>query len=64
MQKLHHYADVEIEAIIRQEGWDRPLAPVHRVQLSGWFSLAFWGLRIYVAAMLAVVGYAFFHTPH
>ena len=61
MQKLTDYSEFEIEGIIREEGWDRPPAPVKQVRLSGWFALAFWGLRVYVLAMLAVVSYAFFH---
>ncbi len=64
MQKLNEYSAHEIEAIIRDEGWDRPLVPVHRVTPSGWFAFAFWGLRVYIVAMLAVLGYAFLHVLH
>ena len=64
MRKLHEYSDSQIEEIIRREGWDRSLPPVARIQVSGWLTLAFWGLRAYIIAMLAVVGFAFFHVAH
>jgi len=60
MQK-HNY-NSEIRAIIEREGWGLPLPPVKRLtSLSRWHQAAFWGLRVYVTAMLGVVAYAFFH---
>jgi hypothetical protein len=62
VRKLAEYSDIEIQGIVREEGWDQPLAPVRRVRLTLWLEVAFWALRVYILAMLGVVGYAFFHA--
>jgi anti-sigma-K factor RskA len=61
MRKLNEYSDTDIRAIVEAEEWDRPLTPVAQTRVSGWYAAAFWMLRLYVIAMVLVVGFAFFH---
>jgi hypothetical protein len=64
MQRLDAATEDAIRRIVEDEGWDRPPAPVERIRPSGWYTAAFWLLRLYVGAMLAVVTYAFAHGVH
>ena len=61
MKQLHEFDPVIIRRLIESEGWEKPLADVRRVQLTARQQAVFWGLRIYVVAMTAVVVWAFLH---
>ncbi|EQD74416.1 hypothetical protein B1B_02683, partial [mine drainage metagenome] len=51
MKDLDQYSSDELKALLADEGWDTPLAPVHRQQLKPWQQGVFWALRIYVVIM-------------
>ena len=61
MKQLHEFDPAAIRRLIESEGWEKPLADVRRVQLTHRQQVVFWGLRIYVAVMTAVVVWAFLH---
>lgn len=54
--------DAELHAVARDEGWLVPPAEVTRVALRPWQQAVFWGLRVYVAAMLVVMAIGFAHV--
>jgi len=49
----------DIDAIAVREGWDVPPPEVTRIVLRPWQQAVFWGLRIYIVAMLAVMAVGF-----
>jgi hypothetical protein len=51
-----------IAAIAHAEGWLKPLPPIARVTLRPWQRAVFWGLRVYIAIMLIVMGWGFVHA--
>nr|WP_288119623.1 hypothetical protein [Thiomonas sp.] len=61
MKQLHEFDPVVIRRLIENEGWEKPLVDVRRVQLTTRQQVVFWGLRIYVVVMTAVVIWAFLH---
>ena len=61
MKQLHEFDPVVIRRLIENEGWEKPLADVRRVQLTARQQVVFWGLRLYVVVMTAVVVWAFLH---
>ncbi|MGC9162902.1 MAG: hypothetical protein ACP5F9_05070 [Thiomonas sp.] len=61
MKHLHEFDPADIRRLIEREGWEKPLPPVERVQLTPWQQAVFWGLRLYVVVMTAVVVWAFVH---
>ena len=61
MKQLHEFDPVAIRRLIENEGWEKPLADVRRVQFTRTQQGVFWGLRIYVVVMTAVVVWAFLH---
>ncbi|MGC8507361.1 hypothetical protein [Acidithiobacillus sp.] len=61
MKPLHEFDPADIRRLIEREGWEKPLAPVQRVQLTTRQQAVFWGLRVYVVVMTAVVVWAFAH---
>lgn len=38
--------------------------PLTRAPIRGWIQFAFWGLRIYIVAMLVIVVVGFIHGNH
>ncbi len=64
MRDLDQYSEAELEALLAEEGWDEPLATVHRQQLKPWQQVVFWGLRIYVVIMCVIVLWAFTAGVH
>jgi hypothetical protein len=54
--------DAELTAIAHDEGWLVPPAEVTRVALRPWQQAVFWGLRVYIAAMLVVMAIGFAHV--
>ena len=61
MKQLHEFDPVVIRRLIENEGWEKPLPEVRRVQLTTRQQVVFWGLRLYVVVMTAVVVWAFLH---
>jgi hypothetical protein len=61
MKQLHEFDSVDIRQLVEREGWQKPLAPVHRVQLTTAQQAVFWSLRVYVVVMTTVVVWAFLH---
>ena len=61
MKELRDFHAQEIRRLIEQERWDEPLAQVKRTRLSPGQQVVFWGLRVYVLVMTAVVVWAFLH---
>ena len=55
-------AENGMAAIALEENWLAPLPEVTRITLSPWQQAVFWGLRIYIVVMLAVMGLAFFRN--
>ncbi|HWA81136.1 MAG TPA: hypothetical protein VG848_12610 [Acetobacteraceae bacterium] len=51
-----------IAAIAHAEGWLQPLPPITRITLRPWQRAVFWGLRVYIAIMLIVMGWGFVHA--
>ena len=49
----------DLDAIAVREGWHVPPPEVTRVVLRPWQQAVFWGLRIYIVAMLAVIAVGF-----
>ena len=54
--------DAELTSIAHDEGWLVPPAEVTRVALRPWQQAVFWGLRVYIAAMLVVMAIGFAHV--
>ncbi len=46
---------MDIHAIAFHEGWHEPPREVTRVVLRPWQKAVFWGLRVYIVVMLAVL---------
>ncbi len=61
MKDLQEFSPQAIRKLIEDEGWHEPLAEVHRVRLTSRQQAIFWGLRIYVVVMTAIVVWAFLH---
>lgn len=61
MRELNDFEAQEVRRLIEQEGWSEPLPEVKRVRLSAGQQAVFWGLRVYVVIMTAVVIWAFLH---
>lgn len=55
---MNHESD--LHAVAYSEGWNVPPPEVARVALRPWQQVVFWGLRVYIVVMLAVlvVGFA------
>jgi hypothetical protein len=51
--------DAELNALAHDEGWLIPPAEVTRVALRPWQQAVFWGLRVYIVVMLAVMAVGF-----
>jgi hypothetical protein len=49
----------ELNAIAEVEGWGVPPPEVARVVLHPWQQAVFWGLRVYIVVMLAIVAIGF-----
>ena len=49
----------DLDAIALREGWHVPPPEVTRVVPRPWQQAVFWGLRIYIVAMLAVMAVGF-----
>lgn len=49
----------DLKTIAVREGWHVPPPEVTRVVLRPWQQAVFWGLRIYIVAMLAVMAVGF-----
>jgi hypothetical protein len=49
----------ELIAVAFDEGWHVPPPEVTRVVLRPWQQAVFWGLRVYIVMMLAVLIYGF-----
>lgn len=49
----------DLDAIAVHEGWHVPPPEVARVVLRSWQQAVFWGLRIYIVVMLAVMAIGF-----
>ncbi|MBV8119107.1 MAG: hypothetical protein JO081_04105 [Alphaproteobacteria bacterium] len=49
----------ELNAIAEVEGWRLPPPEVARVVLRPWQQAVFWGLRVYILVMLAIVAIGF-----
>ncbi|MBB5373023.1 hypothetical protein [Acidocella aromatica] len=49
-------------ALAEQENWLAPPMEIGRVVLRPWQQTVFWGLRLYIAVMLAVMGWGFYHN--
>jgi hypothetical protein len=52
----------ELDAIARSEGWHVPPPEVTRTRLRPWQQAVFWGLRVYIVVMLAVMVVGFAHV--
>lgn len=61
MKQLHEFDAEDVRRLVEDEGWHEPLQQVRRVQFTRTQQGVFWGLRIYVVAMTAVVVWAFWH---
>ncbi len=61
MKQLDEFDHDAVRRLIVAEGWGQPLPEVRRMRLSARQQGVFWGLRIYVMVMTAVVGWAFLH---
>ena len=61
MKQLHEFDHDAVHRLIVDEGWDQTLPELKRVRLSTRQQLVFWGLRVYVVVMTAVVVWAFLH---
>ncbi len=51
-----------IAAIAHTEGWLAPRPPIARVTLRSWQQAVLWGLRIYIAVMLMLMGWGIVHA--
>ena len=49
----------DLDTIAVREGWHVPPPEVTRVVLRTWQQAVFWGLRLYIVAMLAVMAIGF-----
>ncbi|MDA8389141.1 MAG: hypothetical protein M0Z76_00070 [Gammaproteobacteria bacterium] len=59
--KQRDISQAELAQLLRDEGWDKPLAPVRLKTLKPWHQAVFWGLRLYIVVMLIIVIWAFGH---
>ncbi len=59
--KQQDISQEELAQLLREEGWDKPLAPVQPRALKPWQQAVFWGLRLYIVVMLIIVMWAFGH---
>jgi hypothetical protein len=59
MKDLGDFQAQDIRRLIVQERWDEPLAEVRRTRLTRAQQAVFWGLRVYVLIMTAVVVWGF-----
>lgn len=55
---MKHY-DADFDGIASSEGWHDQPPEVSRIVLRRWQQAVFWGLRIYIVAMLAVMAVGF-----
>ncbi len=51
-----------IAALAEAENWLTPPMQIERVMLRRWQQAVFWGLRIYIVIMLAIMGWGFYHN--
>jgi hypothetical protein len=56
------FADADLRALAHREGWHVPPPEVTRIPLRPWQQAVFWGLRIYIVVMLAVMVVGFAHV--
>lgn len=51
---------IDLNSVAYSEGWHEPPRDVTRIVLRPWQQAVFWGLRVYIVVMLAVliVGFA------
>lgn len=61
MKQLQDFNPHAIRLLVEEEGWNEPLAEVHRIRLSTTQQAIFWGLRMYAVIMTVVVVWAFLH---
>lgn len=54
-----NFYETDLDAVARSEDWHVPPPEVSRVILRPWQQAVFWGLRIYVVVMLAVMAVGF-----
>ena len=48
-------SEEDLQAVAQNEGWYEPRRQVTRIVLRPWQQAVFWGLRVYVVVMLAVM---------
>jgi hypothetical protein len=58
MKKLEDYSPQDIKALLKSEEWTKPLAPVTRTRFKPWQQAVFWGLRLYIVALLIIIFWA------
>ncbi len=51
-----------LAALAQEENWLAPPTEITRVVLRPWQQAVFWGLRLYIMVMLAVMGWGFYHS--
>ena len=51
-----------IAALAERENWLAPPMQIERVTLRRWQQGVFWGLRIYIVIMLAIMSWGFYHN--
>lgn len=61
MKQLRDFDHEAVHRLITDEGWDQPMPEVRRIRLSPRQQAVFWGLRVYVVVMTAIVVWAFLH---
>ncbi len=61
MKQLRDFDQDAVHRLLADEGWDQPVAEVARIRLSPRQQAVFWGLRVYVVVMTAIVVWAFLH---
>jgi len=59
MKPVHSDDTDELHRLAVREDWITPLPGVSRLRLSRCQKVVFWGLRIYIVLMVAVVAWAF-----
>ena len=53
-----------LAALAQDESWLEPPLEITRLILQPWQQAVFWGLRLYILVMLAVMGWGFYHNLH
>lgn len=53
------FDNADLQAIAHREGWHVPPPEVTRTVLRPWQQVVFWGLRVYIVVMLAVMAVGF-----